>query len=221
MSMNQSDDMNPNWAQEPPLKTEKGCGGKLLIFLGVLFLLLVVLCCGGILVSGWYFSNSVSEDPDQIAALTQEILEIDVPEDLRPKVAFDMKVPFSGQKVMTWVVYADEATGSMLLLASFGEALQGQNQDQLTAQLEQSLRQQGLAPEENVPHWERSTREIEVGGEPVSFNFATGEVADSGKRRIEVTGTLERADGPVLLTFSGDAEKFPEEAIVEMIESIR
>jgi len=118
-------------------------------------------------------------------------------------------------------VYADEATGSMLLLASFGEALQGQDQDQIAAQLEQSLRQQGVAREENVGPWERSTREIEVRGEPVSFDFSTGEVADSGKRRIEVTGTLEGADGPVLLTLSADAEKFPEEAIVEMIESIR
>lgn len=219
MSMNQSD-MNPNWAQ-PPEKTGMGCGAKLLIFLGVLFVLLIVVCCGGTLLSGWYFGKSVSEDPDQIAAVTREIVEIDIPEELSPQLSFNVKVPFTGQKFMTWVGYADPATASLLVLASFGETLQGQDQDQLAAQIQQSLREQGLASEQNVRDWQRSTREIEVRGEPVSFDFATGEDADSGARRIEVTGTFEGDGGPVLLSFSGDAEKFPEETIVEMIESIR
>jgi len=219
MSMSQSD-MNANWEQ-PPAKAGMGCGAKLLILLGVLFLLLLVLCCGGMLVSGWYFGNSVSEDPDEIIALTQEIVDIEIPGELRPQLSFDMKVPFSGQEVMKWAVYADETTASFLVLASFGEALQGQDEEALADQIEQSLRQQGLASEQNVRDWERSTREIEVRGEPVSFDFATGEDADTGTRRIEVTGIFEGAGGPVLISFSGDAEKFPEETIVEMIESIR
>ena len=212
--------MNPNWAQ-PSEKAGMSCGAKLLILLGVLFVLVIVACCGGMIGFGWYFGKSVSEDPDEIIALTQEIVDIDIPEALPPQLSFDMKIPFSGQQVMKWAVYADEATASLLVLASFGEALQGQDEEALADQIEQSLRQQGMASEQNVREWQRSTREIEVRGKPVSFDFATGEDVDSGARRIEVTGTFEGAGGSVLFSFSGDAEKFPEETIVEMIESIR
>jgi len=205
----------------PPQKEGKGCGCKLLIFLGIVFALLVVVCCGGFVWMGYYFSKGVSEDPQVIASVTSQLVQIDIPEGLKPGFSFNMKMPFTGEPIMVWVVHVDKDTRSMLVLGSFGGPLAGQDQDQLWDQIEQSLEEQGLKHEENVREWERYEKEVDVRGEPVTLHFATGQDEDTEAQRIEVTGTFRGEKAPVMFSFFGDAEKYDEETIVKMIESIR
>jgi len=202
----------PEAMQEPPRKKGLSCGCIVLIVLAILGALVVLLCCGGMAGIGYYFKDAVSDDPAVIARVTAQIAEIDVPGELKPQASFSMKVPFSDKQLMTWVVYMDEATQSTLVLGTFGKAMAGMDQDDFQQGIRQSMEEQGVGREESVAEWDAHEKEITIRGEPVTFYFATGE-DDSGNQRIQVTGTFQGDQGPVMFTFS--------ERIVEVIESIR
>jgi len=206
----------------PPRKTGMSGGAKLLIALGIGLGILVLLCCGGILGVGYYFSAKVmSPDPEVIAEKTAEITQISIPDGLQPKMAFDMKVPFSGQRLMLWTVYLDEATDSTLVLFAFGEGTVPPNQDQMQRQMDQSLRQQGMGNREPITIKESYTKQVEIRGQQVTFTIAKGVGGKSGAPRIQVTGVFQGQTGPVMLMLSADANKYTEEQIVKMIESIQ
>lgn len=228
MSTDQPGPDRPPWdqpslgpdAMPPPQKKRLSCGCMALIALAVLGGLVALVCCGGIVGMGVYFKDAVSDDPAVIARVSGQIAEIDVPGELKPKASFKMNVPFSDKQLMTWVVYMDEATQSMLMLGTFGEAMAGMDQNDFQKGFRQSMEEQGVSHKESVAQWQTHEKEITVRGEPVTFFFGTGE-DDSGNRRIQVTGTFQGNQGPAMLTFTGDAEKYPEERITEVIESIR
>jgi hypothetical protein len=212
--------MGAQGTQEPPRKKGLSCGCIALIVAAGLGGLLVVLCCGGLIVAGYYVQKSASEDPKVIAQVTDRIAQIDIPSELQPKASLDMKVPFTGKQMMVWVVYADQKTQSMLVLGSFGGAMSGMNQEELRKGIERSMKEQGVGHQENVRQWKRSEKVIPVRGKPVTFYFATGK-DQSGKPRIQVNGTFQGDHGPVMFSFTGDAEKYDEQRITKMIESIK
>jgi hypothetical protein len=125
---------------------------------------------------------------------------------------------------MSWVVHADQETGSMLVLASLGEMFAGPNEEQMWDQIEDSVRQQ--YPEygqqfEGAQNWERTTKEIKVRGKSVPFEFALGRDEDGQIVGLQVTGVFRGDEGPVKFSFQGDAEKYDEETVTKIIESIR
>ena len=209
---------------QPPKKGMSG-GTKALLIVGIIFGLLILLCCGGLVGLGIYgasyFSDAMSQDPAVIAECTAQFVEMEIPPQFAPVMSFDMTIPFSGEALMVWVVYADEPSGSMLMMASLGAVMVAQNQEDVQRQLKESMRQQGLAAGEDVDEWESSVREIEVRGEPTAFTFAVGKNTETEAQRIEVSGMFEGQSGPVMLILSADAAVIDEEAVVEMIESIK
>lgn len=215
--------VRPEIVPEPPRKKGLGCGCMVLIGLVIFFVLLVVLCCGGLFGLGFHFAGSASHDPQVAISVTEKMVRMDIPEGLKPAGSLDVQWPVVGGKIVVGAAYADESTQSLLLLASFGEMLEDEaQQEEALQQFDQdTLRELGLSPVVNVEEWNVDEREIEVRGEPVPFRFAVGEDVDSGSQRIEVTGRFQGEDGTVKLWLRADAEKYPEEKIVEMIESIR
>lgn len=207
--------------QKPGMST----GTKVLIILGIVFLVLVLLCCGGGLAVFWagasYMKNAVSKDPQVVRQVAAKIIQIDVPEKLKPQFSMDMKVPFSGERIMVMVVYGNEASGATVMLASFGKEFAGQSEAQMQNQMEQSLRQQGFAPEDDLGPGKATEREIQVRGKPVKFTFTTAKDPESGKQRIMVNGMVEGETGPVMIMVVADPETLSEEEIVKMIESIK
>jgi hypothetical protein len=216
---------DPNEMHIQPPKKGMSSGAKTLLIVGIIFGLLALLCCGGLVGSaiymGSYFKDAMSQDPTVIAERTAEFVEIEIPSQLSPTMSLDMTIPFSDEPLMVWVVYADEPSNSRLMMASLGPVMAQQNPDDVRNQLEQSMRQQGVTAGEGVDEWEESVKEIEVRGEPVVFNFAVGENLDTETQRIEVTGMFQGQSGPVMLILSADAQVIDEEAVVEMIESIK
>jgi hypothetical protein len=206
--------------QKPGMST----GTKVLLILGIIFLVLVVLCCGGGLALFWagasYMKDAFSDDPQVVRRVTGEIVDIEVPDKLQPQFSVNMKVPISGERFMVMVGYGDQAKGTAVMLASFGKEFAAQGQAQMQNQMEQQLRQQGLGPEQNMGPQEVAEKEIEVRGEPVKFLFATAKDPESGKERIQVTGAFQGKTGPVMIMVFADPEVLSEEEIVEMIESI-
>ncbi|NQT16326.1 MAG: hypothetical protein HQ582_26450 [Planctomycetes bacterium] len=208
---------------EPPPKKGLSCGCMVLIACGIVGVLAVLVCCGGFMFAGYYFNDAVSDDPAVVAEVAKGLAELDVPEGLEPAFSLNFTHPFTGEPVMVGAVYVDEAAESMLVLGSFGEALDvsGQDQEEFWRQMENSLQQQGVQQELNVNEWERSDKEIVVRGQPTTFHFATGEDEEQETQYIKVTGAFEGENGQVMLRFVGDAEKYDEETIVEMLESVR
>jgi len=194
-----------------------------LIALGIAGILAGLVCCGGFGLMGYYFKNAVSDDPTVIAELAKGIAELDIPETLEPVVSVNFTKPFSDEQLMAGVVYADESANSIFVLGSVGRLLEGSGQspEQFMEQIEDALDDQDVQQELNVDEWERTEREIVVRGQPTTFQFATGEDVEQQRQYIQVTGTFEGENGQAMIMFIGDAEKYSEETVVEMLESVR
>lgn len=225
MSMDQPQPYTSPEGMPPPPRRGMSMGAKVLLILGGLFLVLIVICCGGLVVTTFwaqsYAKETFSQDPQVVRRVTAEIAEIDIPEKLRPLVSMNMKVPFTGQRMMTIVAYGDKESDSALALAAFAEAMAGQDRQQFELQLRQMLDQEGLDKQKAVVPQEVEEKEISVRGQPQKFTFIRGKDAETGKPRLEVKGTFEGKEGASFFQFSGDAETYDEQQIVKVIESIR
>lgn len=226
MSMN-STSMNPNWDQPPPVPRQGMSGGsKVLIGLGCGCGLLVLLCCGG-LGGGVYFfqdwfKQSFSTDPVAVREETARMADIDLPKGLNPAGVFRPKdlpfLPQTRQVVPTFVIYADTSNESSLFLVNAAAGM-AQTPDEVKRQAEAFRGKQGKA--EEIQAAQTSSKEIKIGGKPVTFQFVQGTDKESGKKRITVTGTFQGRNGPVVLFFSGDPKKFDEATLTRMLESIQ
>ncbi len=216
--------MNPNW-EPPPRRPGMSSGTKVLLIVLVVGGVLVVLCCGGLVLLGVlgksYFEKAVSQDPAIVRQRTAEIMNIDIPGDFQPVASLDMKVPFTGQNMMLWTIYEDKASGSNLAIAQLGEMFNQQNQQQMQAQLEQSLREQGMAQQQAAGPRETYQKEVTIQGKPVSFTFAKGKAQNTGKARLDVIGAFPNKGKTVMVMMSLDAGKYDEARVTKMLESIR
>ncbi|MBN2583116.1 MAG: hypothetical protein JXL80_08610 [Planctomycetes bacterium] len=214
----------PSEEMQPLPKQGMSTGSKVLLILGIVFGGLFLLCCGGVVVFMLYMrqyaADNFSEDPVRVVEVTDTVTQIDVPEGLDPTVSMNMKIPFSDQSVMVMVFYADKDTQSVLCLISMGEAFGPQNQQQMRQSLDQQLRAQGFGDQEDIVIEESRELELEIRGQPVTFTIAKGTGRNSQTARIQANGVFEGEQGPVMLVFEGDAETYPEETVVKMLESI-
>ena len=214
MSMNQTE-MNPNWAQ--PQQQKKSCGPLSCLLIGCGGMML--LCCGVGLWGIFYVRSMVSDDPVRIAAERARIAEIDIPADLEPTMAINAKFPFYGE-IGFGVIYADREGGSLILMTinrSFAEA----EESDLERVLQESLRQEGSEQERDFQVRQRDEKQLTVRGKPVTFYFATGKNTKTGADLVEVKGTFEGKSGPTMFYFLGDAEKYDEANLTEIIASIQ
>ena len=92
--------MNP---YDAPEVEPRGMSGttKVLLAFGIGCGVLLLLCCGLVGFGGFagyrYFQNALIDDPDKVRQITDAIVTIEIPESLEPKMAMDMRVPFSGR----------------------------------------------------------------------------------------------------------------------------
>src|SRR5262245_58786301 len=77
-------------------------GAKVLLGMGIGCGVLVLLCCGFFGASGWWLvrtaQKSITEDPNTIHILTEEIAKIDIPPSLPPRAAMDLRLPIVGTR---------------------------------------------------------------------------------------------------------------------------
>ena len=213
----------------PPPRPGMSTGAKVLVILGIIFVVLAILCCGGIAaMTFWtrsYVKNAFSQDPQVVRRVTAEMLTIDMPTELQPQASINAKIPFTGQEAMRMVIYAHEASNSSIVLMSFNPDLGQQNQAQFDRQMDDALRQRGLSQKEHEEqaNWQSKSeeRELQVAGKPVNFTFTRRTNADSKEERLDVRGTVQGKTGPVMIAASVDTSVVSEEKLVETIESIQ
>ena len=207
----------------PPPRTGMGCGTKVLIALGVFFLLMLVLCCGGAIGVRSYLQHAITTDPDQIAATTEQMTSIEIPAMLKPFGAGTFRFPLVDKVACIGAMYADKNQNSTLGLISVGNLFDEGTQDKIRQTMEDSLRKQtdDRGQGETLLHRKDSEKTLEIRGEKAVFTITTGTGSKSDKPRIQVRGSFQGKTGPVLLLLDADAEQLPQAKVVEMIESIK
>ena len=213
---------------EPPVKNKSGGGNKLLMGLGI-GCGVVLLICGGVLVTA-YFSiqqwveDIANEDPAIVVQTTGTITEIEIPAQLPPRGSMDFKIPFTGQRLMTMTIYGDEEVGQrFLVLAQFDKDFVDEtNREEMASQVKESLEGQ-MDTEQNITLNEEAAEEVQrtIRDEPATFVITQGTNDDSGDELWHVTGVFEGKGGPVFMIFVAPTEQFTREEIDQLIESIQ
>lgn len=200
-----------------------GCGRMLFFGAGCGCLLFLMLCCGFFGIAGYTVSRFASVDPVEVRDVRQSIADIQVPEEFTPLQSFDFTIPVIDRRMISWVIYEGRDDMGMLVLAEFGADMDV-DVDTAVDELERSLAEQGRhAKQVEINEDETEKQEFVIRGQPAEFIFAKGRAKDSDDDREYwfVTGTFSGRQGQAVLLLIVDAEEFPRERIVELIESIR
>lgn len=77
-----------------PQKRGMSTATKVVLILACVFGGLFLLCCGGVIYFFWQVRKGfeVSDDPDTVAAVRREILDIELPPGYRPRQSFKMDI---------------------------------------------------------------------------------------------------------------------------------
>ncbi len=211
--MSQFPDPYASPSSEPPRK--QGMPIWLWVLLGMLGLgvLSIACCCGG----SFYFANrSFTVDPQEIAAMQDEIVTIDIGEPWHPQGAFDMWIM---RMVMYETTTPDD--GVMVLMDADEEQMGGRDQfeRQMRAQLDNSVNQGDQYEPTRVLN--SGQRNYTVRGESIRFAFNESEGIVSGTLYYEVSGVIDGNERTAFIYIRAPQESFGEEQIQQMIESIR
>ena len=193
-------------------------GTKILLVLLIGGGLVVVACCGSVFWFGRQAMKSfkMTQNADEVVAMSKEIADIEIPEDYQPKqgmafnLGIDMKMAIFARDV------APQQGGGLILMQMNGPGMQ--NQQQMEQQFENSMEQQGQ--NKNITIEESETRTFTIDGQEVEFEFIKGKDPDSGKGMRQVMGMFTGRGGMAFLMLFETEESWDEEKVVQMIESI-
>ncbi|MCA8990641.1 MAG: hypothetical protein KDA69_05185 [Planctomycetaceae bacterium] len=213
-----TEDINEDFGDEELVPKKKGMSTltKVLLGLGCGGILGIVVCCGAFT----YFASQmmkITDDPNKIAALREEIIGIDIPDTLPPVMGGDMN--FFAFKVK--MVGYGEAEGHFLLL--MGMDIPDANPDQMDQQLKMQANQQLNQQGKNVQIQESETRTLMIDGEERNFVFAKGTMTTKDGQTSDVrqvTGTFRSRNGVGLVIYIIPEEEWNEEQTIQMLESI-
>ena len=211
----------------PPQQPRSGCGGclgKFLIFLGIIFALIIAMCCGGIFYVRSYIASAITQQPAEVQTISDEIISIHVPASSgtrgwRPLPGADRR-----QDVGTrGRLFRQESQGH----ACFGfvwrgvwPAVQGPDSPGFGV---------GAIPE---PTWRkgresRGTQGCEdnqiertIQGEKAVFDITEGTGVQSDKKKIRVQGAFQGKTGPAIFILDAEEETLSREKVEKMIDSM-
>ena len=186
--------------------------------------MLLILCCAGlgVLLYVGYQSLKMETDPAAVAQTAKELTDIAIPADLKPKTSVRVVLPFANKPAMNFAVYEDQ--DSHLILAGLGNLFAGLNQQQVSDALDQSLRQAGAhegKPDQQLVDINVTHKKLTIRNQPADFTIQRGKDSATKKDRVHVTGMFQGKSGQVMLIFSGSGEKWPEQQVNALLESIR
>jgi len=199
---------------------------KVLLGCGIGCGFLMLLACGGIFVAGYFATGMVKEaiveDPARIRTLTNDIVTIDIPAGLEPRMGFDAKVPVSHAPFLTAAIYANEKQKSNLILMEFQSDMFGkEGREGFQKQIEDSMERQGQR-QQQFQVKESKSHETTIHAEAAKFTIAKGvDQSDNNKELWQVMGEFKGTSGPAIFIFRAPLEDYTEEQIVEMLDSMK
>jgi hypothetical protein len=216
-----SQPMNP---YDAPEYSRPGMSGttKVLLGLGIGCGVCVLLCCGFFGAGTWLMvrtaQNALTKEPEAIRRLTAQIVDIEIPETLPPVAGMDIDVPVLGTKFLSWVAYGDANESNGLFLAQFGAAIA--NEENMQAQLRQSIRQSGQRDWDEIEIEQSEKHEVEINGESATFTVAKGR--DRKHEEVwQVMGSFHGKGGPAMLVLKVKESEFTKEQVLAILDSMK
>lgn len=208
--MDEQDAWPENPSAPPPQKVSKGCG-KVALIVGGLALVTLMVCCG---VGGWMlwsFWPRITTNPAEVQQIAKQILDIKIPADFQPATAMSMERNFA--MTMRVASFQHKERKGTLVLGSFQMKVGTPDQKpNFTQQMDQKL---------ELQMGETKVREFQIRGQKVPFRF-TEAVEQSTKKPFRVVeGNLDAPGGGTFLKLIVEEDAYDEDAVTEMIESIR
>lgn len=213
----------PQYSDQPAPRPGMSGDTKFLLGCVIVAGVLMVLACGGaiafFIAVGWYVENSTVKDPAEIRRLTGDIVTIELPGGLEPKMGFNFQVPFTDKPGACGVVYGSKNHASLMMF----EALVPMDEDERNkaqSQIEQAMSQQGRR-QKSIRIEESKAHDLEIHGKPAHFTVAKGVDTADKQEMWQVTGDFEGEKGPVMFVFTAPAEDYTEEDILKMLDSMK
>ena len=211
----------------PPQQPRSGCGGclgKFLILLGVIFVLILAMCCGGVFYVRSYIASAITQKPAEVKAISDEIISMNVPEVLQPEAGGRFRAPIVDKPLGQGAFYADKNHKCVLVLGSFGEMFGPQLKDQILQALESGQAPNQAANKnqnrEELKDVKTTKRERTILGQKAVFDISEGTGVQSGKKKIRVQGAFQGKTGPAVLILEAEEDTLSREKVDEMIKSI-
>jgi len=191
---------------------------KVLLGLGVGCGVMLILCCGLLGFSGYAFvrlaKNSTVRDPQQIEDILAEIVTIEVPETLKPKIGLDVNLPVVGP-FLKGVMYQDAGKKSILLVGRFNPTIGNGNN------FETQLRNSVEEPDsEDIEISHSEPFDSKIHDELAHFTIARGMGRESHEECWEVFGHFQATDGPAILIFKARTADFTQDEVLDMLKSM-
>lgn len=207
-----------DWHEESAPSPGMSGTTKVLLILGGIGGFCALACCGGAVFLGFRARNAVSNDPTTIRQRTADIVDIEIPKNFEPQQSMDLTFMGSGMRM---AIYQDKAAGdSNLILMEMSSGKFGNNQKQQQDAMQQALRDQGRQQHQQLKDAQMETRNFDIRGEKIPFQFAKGIGHDGKTEMHHITGSFPSKGGVGMLQLM-IADKDYDDEVVKMIESIK
>jgi hypothetical protein len=213
------------FSAEPVPPTGMSGTTKLLVGLGCGCSLAILACAGIVGTVVWtttrYVKEAASDEPATIRRLTNEIVSIEVPATLEPRISFDAKVPFSKEPLGVAVFYASKADDAELMLIELRAPIADKRErEKIEAQIHEFL-EKGDRPEKRVRVESSTPHDVTIHGEPGRFVIGKGVSPDDKRPMWQVTGEFAGAQGPSQFRFVGPVDAYSEADLLQMLDSMQ
>ncbi len=188
----------------------------LVLVAGFVSAILLFFCCA---CSGamWWFRPEIYEDPDRAMQLTQEIVEIHIPDSYQPKGTIELNAAYLMS--IRGVYYERFAGDGLLTLIEINS--QFRSDEDVQRHIRKTLMEKGGGGTPLVVDESKTVRlPIDVQGEEVLFVFEVGQDPPTRKKYHLVEGAFPGKNGEVLLSMRVNEDNWEESSILEMIRSI-
>jgi hypothetical protein len=178
---------------------------------------LVAVCCGTCAIVGYVlFVPQIDQSPAEVERLTQEIVDMRLPDDFEPQQALRWDNWLFAARIC---IYQHRQGRGALQLTEMTIKLG--DPAVAEAQIRSQLAEQDSLAEIRVLKVDTSEeREFTLRGQPVQFLFDAGEDVSSATRYHEVSGQFPGKNGPAKLILQVEDTAWNEAAVVEMLNSL-
>jgi hypothetical protein len=179
-----------------------------------------LLCCCGAGLLFYSLTPKIVDQPADIEQMKSELVEIDLPAGLEPKIGGHWS-PMSLGRV-TGVGYADEKEGKFLGLVK----LSGFNSDlrKFVDNVKKEIISKNSPGQQNddTTVISSETKQIVMNsGETLEFQFMVMENNKDKKKFYQVLGTIPSASGEIAVIYIVKEEEWDEAATIELLKSIK
>ncbi|HVX13737.1 MAG TPA: hypothetical protein VHC22_21325 [Pirellulales bacterium] len=220
-----SADPNAAGPYEPQSPPPSSGGSKVWLYLGIGCVGMLVLCCGGGAIGFYFIGKSafqITQVPADVLEQSAQIAEFDVPEGFEPQTAVTVKVPFTGQKFMTMVVYTPSDNQGGIFLMGMGQMAGNADPEVMKLQMEQQMKQQGQGQQtKQLTVLDTREVQVEIRGKPATFKIQKAEDPNSKQQFVQILGGFDGKEGPVMFFGQIKADDFSEEDAEAMVRSIK